>query len=85
MNALDFDVIKTHAKLGLGIGILSSMAYNADKDTFFTLLDSKYWFAKNTTHIAVRQGHYLRGYAYLFIELCNQNLTESIVRSSTRI
>lgn len=85
MSALDSDVIKTYAELGLGIGILASMAYNADKDTSFTLLDSKHLFAENTTHIAVRQGHYLRGYAYQFIELCNQNLTEAVVRSSTRI
>jgi LysR family cys regulon transcriptional activator len=82
MSALDSDVIKTYAELGLGIGILASMAYNADKDVHLKLLDSNHLFSENTTHIAVRQGHFLRGFAYQFIELCNPNLTESVVRAA---
>ena len=82
MSALDSDVIKTYAELGLGIGILASMAYNSDKDSSLRLLDSAHLFAENTTRIAVRQGHYLRGYAYKFIELCNAQLTESVVRAA---
>jgi LysR family transcriptional regulator, cys regulon transcriptional activator len=38
-------------------------------------------FETNTTHIAVRRGHYLRGYAYRFIELCEPALTEAVIRS----
>jgi LysR family cys regulon transcriptional activator len=82
MSALDSDVIKTYAELGLGIGILASMAYNAEKDSSLKLLDSNHLFAENTTYVAVRQGHFLRGFAYKFIELCNQNLTENAVRST---
>jgi LysR family transcriptional regulator, cys regulon transcriptional activator len=82
MSALDSDVIKTYAELGLGIGILASMAYNTEKDNTLKLLDSNHLFAENTTYIAVRQGHFLRGFAYRFIELCNQNLSESTVRAS---
>lgn len=36
----------------------------------------------NTTRIAVRRGHYLRGFAYRFIELCAADLSESVVRAA---
>ena len=82
MSALDADVIKTYVKLGLGIGIVASMAFDPALDGALTLLDSAHLFEPNTTVIAVRRGHYLRGYAYRFIELCAPSATESIVRST---
>lgn len=33
MSALDADVIKTYVELGLGVGIIASMAYHPDKAT----------------------------------------------------
>ncbi|HEX8873151.1 MAG TPA: transcriptional regulator, partial [Nitrosospira sp.] len=41
-------------------------------------------FEKNTTNISVRRGHYLRGYAYRFIELCLPSLTEAAIRSGVK-
>lgn len=81
MSALDADVIKTYAGLGLGVGLVASMAFNPERDTRLKLLDSSHLFAKNTTNISIRHGHYLRGYAYRFIELCLPTLTEATVRS----
>ena len=80
MSALDADVIKTYVELGLGIGIIASMAYQKDRDTQLTLLESSHLFSNNTTRIAIRKGHYLRGYAYKFIELCSRELTESDIK-----
>jgi LysR family cys regulon transcriptional activator len=80
MSALDADVIKTYVELGLGIGIIASMAYQKDRDTQLTLLESSHLFSNNTTRIAIRKGHYLRGYAYKFIELCSQDLTENDIK-----
>jgi LysR family cys regulon transcriptional activator len=81
MTALDADVIKTYVELGLGIGIIASMAYDAKRDTGLKLLDASGLFARNTSRIAVRHGRYLRGYAYRFLELCSPDLTEAVVRS----
>lgn len=81
MSALDADVIKTYVELGLGVGIVASMALDPVKDCALRLLDSAHLFEENTTRIAVRRGHYLRGYAYRFIELCSPALTEAAVRS----
>jgi len=81
MSALDADVIKTYVELGLGVGIVASMAFNAVRDGDLRLLDSAHLFDANTTRIAVRRGHYLRGFAYRFIELCSPALSETAVRA----
>jgi len=80
MSALDSDVIKTYVELGLGIGIVASVAFNAERDRGLLQLESFDLFEENVTRIAVRQGHYLRGYAYQFIEACSPRLTEAHVR-----
>jgi LysR family cys regulon transcriptional activator len=82
MSALDADVIKTYVELGLGIGIIASMAYQKDRDTQLSLLESSHLFTNNITRIAIRKGHYLRGYAYKFIELCSKELTEAEVKAA---
>ncbi|MBX3617294.1 CysB family HTH-type transcriptional regulator [Nitrosomonas sp.] len=81
MSALDADVIKTYVKLGLGIGIIASVAFTGDQDSTLVKLDSEYLFEKNTTFISVRRNHYLRGYAYRFIELCIPTLSEAEIRT----
>jgi LysR family cys regulon transcriptional activator len=81
MSALDSDVIKTYVELGLGIGIIASMAFNPSKDTDLSLLRCDYLFASNTTYIALRRGHYLRSFAYRFIELCSTKLDEQTIRA----
>ncbi|HEV3019522.1 MAG TPA: CysB family HTH-type transcriptional regulator [Burkholderiaceae bacterium] len=82
MSALDADVIKTYVALGLGVGIVASMAYDPQRDDHLQLIDTQQLFAQNVTQIAVRRGRYLRGYAYRFIELCSPGLTEAVVRTA---
>jgi LysR family transcriptional regulator, cys regulon transcriptional activator len=80
MSALDSDVIKTYVELGLGVGIIASLAFSPAKDTALKLIESTHLFEQNTTKIAIRKGHYLRGYAYRFIEQCAPTLDEAAVR-----
>jgi LysR family cys regulon transcriptional activator len=47
-----------------------------------SLLESSHLFTNNITRIAIRKGHYLRGYAYKFIELCSRELTEAEVKAA---
>lgn len=81
MSALDADVIKTYVELGLGIGIIASMAFNPAKDTDLRLLKCDHLFGANTTYIALRRGHYLRSFAYRFLELCSSKLGEQTIRA----
>lgn len=82
MSALDADVIKTYVELNLGIGIIASMAFDKVRDKHLLLLGDKELFGESTTRMAIRQGHFLRGFAYRFIELCSPELTEKAVRSA---
>lgn len=82
MSALDADVIKTYVELGLGVGIIASMAFHERKDEGLVRLDASAIFPPNVTRIAVRRGHYLRGFAYRFIELCSGALSEEVVRNA---
>jgi LysR family cys regulon transcriptional activator len=80
MSAMDTDVLKTYVGLGLGVGIIASMAYEPKCDAFLNLLPADDLFPENTTWIAVRRGSLLRSYAYRFIELCTDRLPEALVR-----
>lgn len=76
MSALDADVIKSYVELGLGIGIIASIAFSAERDSGLKLLDGAALFDRNETKLAIRKGHLLRHFAYRFIELCSADLTE---------
>lgn len=84
MSALDADVIKTYVELGLGIGVIASMAYQEDRDTKLSLLNVGNLFETNTTRIALRKGYFLRGFAYEFIELCSPKLDEATVKAALK-
>jgi LysR family cys regulon transcriptional activator len=85
LSALDADVIKTYIELGLGVGIVASMAYEPTRDQNLRQLDARHLFPQNTARIAVRRGHYLRGFCYQFIAMCAPALTEELVRAESRV
>lgn len=68
LSAMDADVIKTYVELGLGVGIVASIAYDPDRDQGLQALDARHLFADNMTRIAVRRSAYLRDYVYAFIQ-----------------
>jgi len=82
MTALDADVIKAYVELGLGVGIIASVAYDPDHDFKLVRLPSHGLFKPSTSSIAVRRGRYLRRYVYRFIEYYSPTLTESVVRAA---
>jgi LysR family transcriptional regulator, cys regulon transcriptional activator len=82
MSALDADVIKTYVQLGLGVGIIASMAFEPQRDQGLKLLTAEHLFSANTTRIALRRGHFLRGFAYRFLQECVPALTEKTVREA---
>ncbi len=69
LTALDADVIKTYVEMGMGVGIVAQMAYDAKKDQAFEMLDASHLFAPSTTRLALRRNVFVRGYVYAFIEL----------------
>ena len=78
-TAADADVIKTYVRLGLGIGIVAGMAYDADTDKDLVALDASHLFASSVTRIGCRRGTFLRGYMYEFIQNFAPHLTREVV------
>ena len=78
-TAVDSDVIKAYVRLGLGVGIIASMAYEAELDSDLVALDASHLFAYSTTNIGFRKGTFLRGYMFDFIEAFAPNLTKEKV------
>jgi LysR family cys regulon transcriptional activator len=78
-TATDADVIKTYVRLGLGIGIVADMAFDAEADDDLVALDARHLFASSVTSIGFRRGTYLRGFMYDFIEAFAPHLTRSVV------
>lgn len=80
LTAMDADVIKTYAELGLGVGIIASIAFDAQRDAGLRALDMRHLFDVNLTRLAIRRGAWLRGYAYAFIESFAPSLTRQVVQ-----
>jgi len=79
-TAVDADVIKTYVGLGLGVGIVASVAFDPDKDEGLVALDASHLFEYSTTKIGFRRGSFLRAYMYDFIELFAPHLTRELVQ-----
>jgi LysR family transcriptional regulator, cys regulon transcriptional activator len=79
LTALDADVIKTYVELGMGVGIVATMAYDAARDTGLERLDAAHLFAPSTTRLAVRRDVFLRGYVYDFIARFAPKLTREAI------
>jgi LysR family transcriptional regulator, cys regulon transcriptional activator len=82
LSAMDADVIKTYVELGMGAGIVASIAYEAERDTGLRAIDAGHLFGINLTRLAVRRGSYLRGYVYAFIESFAPTLNRAIVEKA---
>jgi LysR family cys regulon transcriptional activator len=76
LTAMDADVIKTYVELGLGIGIIASVAWDDDRDRSLALLDAGHLFPVNTTRIGFSRSHWLTGFALGFIETFVPTLTK---------
>jgi LysR family cys regulon transcriptional activator len=79
LSAMDADVIKTYVDLGLGVGVIASVAFDETRDANLVALDARHLFATNTTRVAVKRGAYLRAYVYDFITTIAAPLTREVV------
>ncbi|WAK02326.1 LysR substrate-binding domain-containing protein [Methylobacter sp. YRD-M1] len=68
LAAADTDVIKTYVRLGLGIGLIAGMAYDALADRDLVARDLSHLIPHSTTKIAYLKHNYLPLYSQHFIE-----------------
>jgi hypothetical protein len=79
LSAMDADVINTYVDLGIGVGVIASVAFDEVRDTHLAALDARHLFATNTTRVAIKRGAWLRGYVYDFIHTFAPSLTREVV------
>lgn len=68
LSAADSDIIKTYVKLGLGVGIIASMAYDSNNDHDLCEIDLTHLINRSVTKIAYLKQLYLPDYLNYFIQ-----------------
>ncbi len=79
LTARDADVIKTYVRLGLGVGVVASMAIDPREDADLVSIDASHLFPAHLTWAGFHQGALLRGYMYDFLQLVAPHLTKRLV------
>ncbi|QRN41156.1 MAG: LysR family transcriptional regulator [Neisseriaceae bacterium] len=77
LSSFDADVIKTYVKMGLGIGLIESMAVDLETlDESLEVVSVSHLFSEVETRIIMRKNQYIRGYIYDLINILNPELTK---------
>jgi LysR family transcriptional regulator, cys regulon transcriptional activator len=79
LTARDSDVIKTYVRLGLGVGIVASVAIEPAHDADLVVLDASHLFPIHTTWVGFRRGTLLRNFAYEFMQLFGPHLGRQLI------
>jgi LysR family transcriptional regulator, cys regulon transcriptional activator len=82
LTAMDSDVIQQYVSLGLGVGIVASMAFESQREQGLRTIPAAHLFTPNVTRLAVRRGAYLRAYAYEFIQRFAPSLTAQDIQKA---
>ncbi|CAI8201302.1 MAG: HTH-type transcriptional regulator CysB [Marinobacterium sp. xm-d-530] len=78
-TAVDSDVIKTYVRLGLGVGIIASMAVDQQLDQDLVAIDASHLFEPSITRIGFRRGTFLRGYMFDFIQKFAPHISHDVL------
>ncbi|MDB1124379.1 HTH-type transcriptional regulator CysB [Vibrio algarum] len=81
-TATDADVIKTYVRMGIGVGVIASMAIDQVQDTDLVVIDASHIFGSSTTSIGFRRGTFLRAYMFDFMERFAPHLTRPVVEQA---
>jgi LysR family transcriptional regulator, cys regulon transcriptional activator len=82
LSAIDADVCKTYVKMGLGLAILSDIAFDAAHDAGLRARDADHLFESSTTYVTLRPNIYLRPYLLEFLRRLAPRLTGDVVRAA---
>lgn len=81
-TATDADVIKTYVRMGIGVGVIASMAIDKEMDKDLVVIDASHIFGSSTTSIGFRKGTFLRSYMFDFMERFAPHLTRPVVEQA---
>ena len=83
-TARDADVIKTYVRMGLGVGIVASMAEDCDDKNDLTAIDAEGLFPRSTTWIGFRKDAVMRRYMLDFMQLFAPHISADQLENTRR-
>ncbi|MEA5446077.1 LysR substrate-binding domain-containing protein [Gammaproteobacteria bacterium AB-CW1] len=81
-TARDADVIKTYVRMGLGVGVLASMAVEEGSDDDLVALDARHLLPRLTTWVGFRRDSLLRQFQLDFLSRLAPHLTPERVEAA---
>lgn len=84
LTAVDSDVIKTYVAMGLGVGIIAEVAFDAERDRGLVALEAGHLFGVQTTRAALRRGVLPRRFALAFLGILSPQLSPEAVAAASR-
>ncbi len=81
LEAIDADVIKTYVSLGLGVGIMSSIAYNTALEPHLYAEPLGDFFGTHWTRVGLRRGVIFHNFVYTFVQMVIPTLTSTKLKS----
>jgi LysR family cys regulon transcriptional activator len=85
LTATDADIIKTYVRMGLGVGIVATLAHDADKNSGLQAIDASELIEISTARVVFRRGLFFREYMYAFLALFAPHLTRELIESALSV
>lgn len=84
-TARDADIIKTYVRMGMGVGVVASMAFECADEKDLVAIDAVGLFPRVTTWLGFRRETVLRGYMVDFITMMAPPLSADLVRRAAEL
>jgi LysR family cys regulon transcriptional activator len=84
-TARDADIIKTYVRMGLGVGVIASMAFECQDREDLVAIDAKGLFPEVTTWLGFPRDMVLRAYMVDFIHLLAPHYEKRDIRDAANL
>ena len=84
-TARDADIIKTYVRMGMGVGVIASMAYECDDQQDLKAIDAKGLFPQVTTWLGFPRDMVLRSFMVDFIHLFAPHYSPRTIRDAAAL
>jgi LysR family cys regulon transcriptional activator len=83
-TARDADIIKTYVRMGMGVGVIASMAFECADREDLVAIDARELFPRVTTWLGFPRDMVLRGYMVDFVHLFAPHYSARQIRDAAR-
>ena len=83
-TARDADIIKTYVRMGMGVGVIASMAFECSDREDLVAIDASELFPRVTTWLGFPRDMVLRGYMVDFVHLFAPHYSQRLIRDAAR-